>query len=73
MKYYLVSYIILDNKTITENGKTAICLHGFACIEALRKSIAAQNKIGYNTDNIVIKSYKQVTREAFSLFIDSHE
>ena len=70
MKYYLVNYLILDKKTITENDKMGVCLHSFASTEELRKSIAALKKTGSKTDNIVIKSYKQITREAFNSLRD---
>jgi len=65
MKYYLVNYLIVDKKTITENEKMGICLHTFASNEELRKSIAALKNAGSKAENIVIKSYKQITKETF--------
>lgn len=65
MKYYLVNYLILDKKTVTENANMGISLHSFANNELLKKSIAVYKNANNILDNIVIKSYEQITCEAF--------
>ena len=66
MKYYLVNYIVLDNKTVTENENIGITLHTFANIDDFKKTISAMKDAGSETENIVIKSYKQISKEAFN-------
>jgi hypothetical protein len=66
MKFYLVNYIILDKKTVIENENIGITLHSFANIPDFKKSIAAMKNAGSETENIVIKSYKQISKEAFN-------
>lgn len=68
MKYYLVNYIILDKKTVTvtENENVGITLHSFANIEDFKKSIAAMKNEVTVKDDIVIKSYKQISQETFN-------
>ncbi len=66
MKYYLVNYIILNNKTVTENENVGITLHSFANIDDFKKTIATMKNDEAATDNIVIKSYKQISQEAYN-------
>lgn len=66
MKYYLVNYIILKNRTITENTSMGISLPTFANNEEFKKWIAARKQPGLEPNNIVIKSYEQISEEAFN-------
>ena len=68
MKYYLVNYIILDKKTVTvtENENVGITLHSFANIDDFKKTIAKMKNEEAIKDDIVIKSYKQISQEAFN-------
>ena len=66
MKFYLVNYIILDKKTVIANENIGITLHTFANIPDFKKSIANMKNAVSETENIVIKSYKQISKEAFN-------
>ncbi len=66
MKYYLVNYIILNHKTVTENENVGITLHSFANIDDFKKTIATMKNDEAVTENIVIKSYKQISQEAYN-------
>jgi hypothetical protein len=66
MKYYLVNYILLDNKMITLNENIGIGLHTYANIEEFKQSIVAMNMAGVEKEKVVIKSYKQISKEAFN-------
>jgi hypothetical protein len=72
MKYYLVNYILLDNKMITLNENIGIGLHSFANIDEFKKSIAAMNLEGIEKEKVVIKSYKQISKEAFNCLSTTH-
>jgi hypothetical protein len=65
MKFYLVNYIILDNRTVIANENVGITLHNFANITDFKKSIAILKNIVSETEKIVIKSYKQISKEAY--------
>ena len=67
MKYYLVNYIMLDKKTVTvtENENIGIPLHTFANIDDFKKSIASLKNDRAQPEDIIIKSYKQISQEAF--------
>lgn len=66
MKYYLVNFILLDNRMITLNENIGIGLHSYANIEEFKDSIASLNLAGVEKDKVVIKSYKQISKEAFN-------
>ncbi|MEO5890992.1 MAG: hypothetical protein ABIQ31_12105 [Ferruginibacter sp.] len=66
MKYYLVDYIILDKKTVIENHHAGIFLHTFANIEDFKKGIAELKNNGTDPESVVIKSYKQISEEAYN-------
>jgi len=66
MKYYLVNYIILNHKIVTENENVGITLHSFANIDDFKKTIATMKNDEAVTENIVIKSYKQISQEAYN-------
>ncbi len=66
MKYYLVNFIALDNRIITLNENIGIGLHSYADIEEFKVSIAAMNFAGVEKEKVVIKSYKQISEEAFN-------
>jgi hypothetical protein len=66
MKYYLVNYIILDNRTVIENEHVGLSVHSFANIDEFKKSIAEMKHDAVAVDNIVIKSYKQISAETFN-------
>lgn len=66
MKYYLVNYIILDNKTVIENENVGIELHTFANIDDFKKLIAEMKNEDTKIEHIVIKSYKQISVEAYN-------
>ena len=64
MKYYLVNYIILQNKRVTENEHVGVTLHTFANIEGFKQSISDLKHGCVDIDNVVIKSYKQISEES---------
>ena len=66
MKYYLVNFLVLNNKIVTLNENIGIPLHTFANIDDFKKSIASLKNDAAEVENIVIKSYKQISREAFN-------
>ncbi len=66
MKYYLVNFILLDNRMIILNENIGIGLHSYANIEEFKESIASLNLAGVEKDKVVIKSYKQISKEAFN-------
>lgn len=66
MKYYLVNYILLDNKVITLNENIGISLYSFANIEEFKQTIAARKSGVAETEQVVIKSYKQISQEAYN-------
>jgi len=66
MKYYLVNFILLDNKVITLNENIGIGLHSYANIEEFKISLSAMNLTGVEKEKVVIKSYKQISKEAFN-------
>ncbi|MEO6733126.1 MAG: hypothetical protein ABIN01_18015 [Ferruginibacter sp.] len=65
MKYYLVNYIILNKNIIIENQHIGIPLFTFANINDFKKTIAAKKSAGPEIENIVIKSYQEISKEAF--------
>lgn len=65
MKYYLVNYVILDHKTITENEFIGVPVYSFPSIDDFKKSIIGIKKDDLEIENMVIKSYKQISSEAF--------
>ena len=65
MKYYLVNYLLLDKKAITENEHIGIGLHSYADINEFKKSIVTLKSAGIESEKVVIKSYKQISQEAF--------
>ncbi len=67
MKYYLVSYLILDGKNVKENAQVYISLHNFANILDFKQNISTAKKATENVETIVIKSYKQVSMEEYNL------
>ena len=56
MKYYLVNYLILQDKKVLESEAVYIPLHGFANIPEFKQSIA-RSKEATNPETVVIKSY----------------
>lgn len=66
MKYYLVNYLILENKQVLENERVYIPMHGFASISDFKQTIAKAKQAIANPESIVIKSYKQVSMEEFN-------
>ncbi|MEP7110962.1 MAG: hypothetical protein ABI760_23405 [Ferruginibacter sp.] len=66
MKYYLVNYIVLNKKTVIENKNIGITLFTFANIDDFKKSISTIKNVRSETEKIVIKSYKQISLEAFN-------
>ena len=51
---------------ITLNENIGIGLHSYANIEEFKTSIAAMNLEGVEKEKVVIKSYKQISQEAFN-------
>jgi hypothetical protein len=66
MKYYLVNFILLDNRIITLNENIGIGLHSYANIEEFKESIVSMNMVGVEKEKVVIRSYKQISKEAFN-------
>ena len=66
MKYYLVNYLILQDKKVLENEAVYIPLHGFASISDFKQSIAMSKEDDTNPHSVVIKSYLQVSQEEFT-------
>jgi len=66
MKYYLVNYIILQNKRVTENEYVGVTLHTFANIDGFKKAIAEIKNGAINIDDVVIKSYKQISEDSYN-------
>ena len=66
MKYYLVNYILLDKKVITENENVGIGLRTYADINEFKKSIVTLKHAEIETEKVIIKSYKQISQEAFN-------
>ena len=48
------------------NENIGIGLHSYANIEEFKESIASLNLAGVEKDKVVIKSYKQISKEAFN-------
>ena len=66
MNYYVVNYLVFDNRRIVENNWTAVSLHNFANIDDFRNTIAKMKNMHKNAASIVIKSYKQVSLEEYN-------
>ena len=66
MKYYLVNYLILQDKKVLENEAVYVPLHGFASISDFKQTIARSKEDDTNPETVVIKSYLQVSHEEFA-------
>ena len=65
MKYYLVNYLILQDKNVLESEAVYIPMHGFANIPEFKQTIARSKK-ATNPETVVIKSYLQVSPEEYN-------
>ena len=65
MHYYLVNYLILEDKKVLINEHIYISLYNFANTNDFKQTIAGSVKSISNPESIVIKSYKQVTLEEY--------
>ena len=65
MKYYLVNYLILQDKKVLESEEVYIPVHGFANIPEFKQTIARSKK-ATNPETVVIKSYLQVSPEEYN-------
>ena len=65
MKYYLVNYLILQDKKVLESEAVYIPLHGFANIPEFKQTIA-RSKEATKPETVVIKSYLQVSPEEYN-------
>ena len=65
MKYYLVNYLILQDKNILESEAVYIPMHGFANIPEFKQTIA-RSKEATNPETVVIKSYLQLSPEEYN-------
>jgi hypothetical protein len=66
MKYYLVNYLILKDKTVLENEAVYIPMHGFSGISDFKDTIARSKNETTCPETVVIKSYQQVSPEEFN-------
>jgi hypothetical protein len=66
MKYYLVSYLVFENREIVENSRIGIPLHHFANTRDFKIMITKLRDKVTNPSSIVINSYKEVSMEQFN-------
>lgn len=65
MKYYIVNYLIFENRKIVKNEWVGVPLHNFANTNDFRAVIANLDRGINNPASIVVKSYKQVSEAEF--------
>ena len=65
MKYYVVNYLVFENRKIVENEWVGVPLHNFANTNDFRTVIANKKHGLVDPANIVIKSYKQVNEAEY--------
>ena len=66
MKYYLVDYLILEDKTVLENEQVYMPMHSFSGIGDFKQTIADSKDNYTDPESIVIKNYSQVSSEEFN-------
>lgn len=66
MKYYLVNYLILEDKTVLENEQVYMPMHSFSGIGDFKQTIADAKDNCTDPESIVIKSYLQISTEEFN-------
>lgn len=69
MKYYLVNFLVFDNQHIVEDNTIAlsIAMNNYDCTAAFKQQIRlCQGNIS-DSENIVIKTYKQISEDIYLL------
>ncbi|MEO6228527.1 MAG: hypothetical protein ABJB11_01450 [Ferruginibacter sp.] len=66
MNYYVVNYLVLDEKEILENKNIYLPMQSLANIQEFKTTIAKGIHARLNPNCIVIKSYKQVSMEEYN-------
>ncbi len=72
MKYYLVNYLILKDKTVLESEAVYIPMHEFSGISEFKQTIARSKQEVTCPETVVIKSYQQVSREEYNSTITAN-
>lgn len=68
MNYYLVNYIVLENKNVIVNDRIGITLQAFGNINDFKNIITRIHKTDAHSESVVIQSYKQVYKEEYYEF-----
>lgn len=66
MNYYMVNYLVLDDKEILENESIYHPMQTFANVQDFKSTIAKGIHARLNPNSVVIKSYKQVSIEEYN-------
>ncbi len=66
MNYYIVNYLVLDEKEILDNKSIYLPMQTFANIQDFKSTIAKSIHARLNPNSVVIKSYKQVSIEEYN-------